>query len=134
MDSKSSFEVLSVENPLLTTVKGTFHMMRLAPPREFKSFGAISSFYELAEPRLTTESKVRNPHGMGKSSQIIPVRVCGSSGGYSDSLGFILAADLQAAQIAELGSEQLPPSTVGNPIPRLKGDGTLAVKGKHTGG
>lgn len=121
-DPKAGWAELLKENPLLTTVKGGQRLMRLGPAREFKNFGPVARIYEMNDPRFLPK------YQQGKKSQreiknpmIVPVKICGAGDAYSDSLGFVLEADLKLAQVAEeTENSVMPPSTVGNPIPKLK--------------
>ena len=49
-DPKTGWATLMDETPLLTSLRGIVHLMRLAPAREFKNFGAIARIDELADP------------------------------------------------------------------------------------
>lgn len=111
-DPSVGWERLMKENPLLTSIKGTVQVMKLGPEREFKNFGAIARIYELADPKFRTDHKTLNP-------KIVPVKFCGGDA-YSDTMGFVLVNDLKNAQIEEVEPGVLPPSTVGNPIPKLR--------------
>lgn len=119
---KLGWEELLKESPLLTTVKGSFHMMRLGPVREFSNFGGIERLYELSDPSFRPRLKEgKNHEWKVKKPLMIPIKVCGMNDAYSDSLGFVLQSDLAQAQIAEDSENAaMPPSTVGNPIPKLK--------------
>ena len=123
-DSKMGWEALSKENPLLTTVKGNFHLMKLGPAREFnlKGFGGIERLYELSDPMFKPKWREQKNHTWKmKKPLIIPIKVCGVSDAYSDFVGFVLQEELKLAQIAEESENAvMPPSTVGNPIPKLK--------------
>lgn len=115
---------LMEESPLLTTVKGRVQLMRLGPPREFRSFGGISRLYETVDRRLrAVDSPARSKKGREPDgpTMIIPVKVCGGAyDAYKDSLGFVLVADLKQAQQDDSEDGQMPPSTLGNPIPKLR--------------
>lgn len=119
---KKGWDELLKESPLLTSVKGSFRLMRLGPSREFNHFGGIERLYELTDsnfrPRL---HEMKNKEWKVKNPMIIPIKVCGLNDSYTDTLGFILESDLALAQTAEENENAaMPPSTVGNPIPKLK--------------
>src|SRR4051812_16967215 len=40
------WEKMMRENPLLTTLRGSAHFMRLGPARDFKNFGLVAKLYE----------------------------------------------------------------------------------------
>ncbi len=110
------------ESPILTTVQGTIHLMKLGLPIEFKSFGVISKLYELVDPRfklkiISPQNKIAKPLESLRPL-VVPVKVCGQS--YADSLGFIIVSDLDWAQEEDLQPGTLPPSIYPNPIPNLK--------------
>lgn len=113
-DPATGWESLMHENPLLTTLRGTVHLMKLGPELEFKNFGAIARIYELAEPKL------RMSESREKHAKIVPVKVCGSNEPYGDTLGFVLVSDLKSAQIEDQEGASMPPSTLPNPIPKLR--------------
>jgi hypothetical protein len=121
-DPQAGWESLMVENPLLTSVKGTVRIMKLGNEREFKNFGAIAKIYELAEPKLKPKAKTVNGQEIEKSTMIIPIKVCGGQNDpYADTLGFVLVSDLKNAQIEEqVEGGSMPPSTSGHPIPKLR--------------
>lgn len=116
-DPSVGWDRLLKENPLLTTIKGTVQVMKLGQEREFKNFGAIARIYEIADPKFKTAEGVGGKK-VQQSPKIIPVKICGDA--YGDTMGFVLVADLKNAQIEELDPGVLPPSTVGNPIPKLR--------------
>jgi hypothetical protein len=127
LDPKTAWEAMGEERPLLTTVRGTFHMTQLGPPRRFPNFGAISKAYEISQlgyPDSPAKFSVEN------DTEIIPIKMCGPSDAYNDSLGFVVLSELVWAQIDENDEGQLPPSTLGNPIPKLKWVPDVAAKEK----
>jgi len=110
------------ESPILTTVQGTIHLMKLGLPTEFKNFGVISKLYELVDPRfklkiISPQNKIAKPLERFRPL-VVPVKVCGQS--YADSLGFIIVSALDWAQEEDLQPGTLPPSIYPNPIPNLK--------------
>lgn len=119
---RKGWKELLNENPLLTSLNGSVHLMRLGPPREFKNFGAIARLYELSEPRFKPKFKENEKQEREiKNQVIVPIKICGVSDPYSDSLGFVLVSDLNLAQTSEDSENAvLPTSTLGNPIPKLK--------------
>jgi len=125
-DPERGREALWEETPLLTTVRGTFQFMRVPPMREFRGFGEIAMIYERIEPRLKPQAqdardKKKKP-GLNQAPLIQLIKICGDEhAAYKDTLGFVLASDLSDAQKAPDSEDgSLPPSTVGNPIPKLK--------------
>lgn len=122
-DPTQGWESLMEESPLLTTVKGRVQVMRLGKAREFRNFGGISRLYESVDPRLKAPKKRMGTKGpeLLNPTMIIPIKVCGGAyDAYKDSLGFVVATDLRDAQQEEYEDGQMPPSTVGNPIPKLR--------------
>ncbi len=121
-DPKAGWEALSKESPLLTTVKGSQHFMRLGPARDFSNFGDIAKIYEVNDRRFIPRwVHFKNEPAKLKNSRIVPVKICGMGAAYTDTLGFILESDLETALKAEAAENAaMPPSTVGNPIPKLK--------------
>ena len=108
---------LMYDSPILTTVKGSTHLMILGSSREFKNFGEVSKLYEIVDPQFRSENKEKKS---ATGAVIIPIKICGQSEPYSDSLGFVLESDLKTAQTEDLGEGgKLPPSTAGRPIPKL---------------
>ena len=73
-DPQFGWKELFRESPVLTTLSGSVHLMRL-PTREFRNFGAIARLYEFSEPRFVG----RLPEeGMRRTVPIIvPVKICG---------------------------------------------------------
>lgn len=123
-DPAHGWQTLMEESPLLTTVKGKVQIMRLGKPREFRNFGGISRLYQTMDPRLKAPQR---PAAGQKGPQlidptmIIAVKICGGAyEAYKDSLGFVVASDLREAQQEDYEDGQMPPSTVGNPIPKLR--------------
>jgi len=120
-DPHQGWTELMNETPVLTTLQGTVHLMKLGEPVEFKNFGIISKLYELVEPRLKPNKeskKSKSAHAFGKEiTWIIPIKICGSA--YGDSLGFVLISDLKWAQHEEREPGTLPPSIYPNPVPDL---------------
>jgi len=123
-DPERGHEAMEEETPLVTTVSGTFHYMQMADVREFKGFGEIAKLYERLEPRFKTqaaESRRRKTRDqMVNPPMMVPIQICGESP-YRNLLGFVLQSDLVEAQKAIVSKDgALPPSTIGNPIPKLK--------------
>lgn len=115
-DPELGWEKLMEETPLLTSIAGTVHLVRLGPPRAFKNFGAVAKLYELAEPKFRVKkedgTKVPVVHPM-----IVPIQICGQGEAYTDSLGFVLQTELEEAQRAVFENGSMPPSGGRNPIP-----------------
>ena len=59
-DPHQGWASLMNENPVLTTLEGTIHLMKLGSPMEFKNYGVISRLYELADPRFKAKAKKRS--------------------------------------------------------------------------
>lgn len=119
-DPSVGWERLMKENPLLTTIKGAVQVMRLGPEREFKNFGAIAKIYELADPQFKKKGeKSSNPSSNPMNPKIVPIKICGGDA-YGETMGFVLVSDLKKAQVEEFEPGVLPPSTVGNPVPKLR--------------
>jgi hypothetical protein len=121
-DPKQGWSSLMEESPVLTTLQGTVHLMKLGIPSEFKNFGVISRIYELADssfkPRLTERGVSTSSSRERVRPLVVPVKVCGST--YGDSLGFVLISDLEKAQQEERDPGVLPPSVYPNPVPTLR--------------
>jgi len=124
-DPQLGWERLMEENPLLTRLQGTVHLMRLGPPRYFRNFGSVARYYDAAEPHFrmspTAQTPAVEPQNplVDASSQIVPIQICGgSSDAYSETLGFVVTADLDAG-LPEGESHATRPSTLGNPIPKI---------------
>ncbi len=124
-DPQLGWERLMEENPLLTRVQGLVRIMKLGPPRYFRNFGGVAALYEAADPRFRIAPlKPRNMPGLTVSPiatgpEIIPIKICGQGDAYTDSLGFVLTADLEAGLPEGMGPGQtMRPSTLGNPIPK----------------
>lgn len=113
---------LANENPVLTTLEGVVYFMKLGAPSEFKSFGAISKLYQLAEPKLKSgqhDGKGLNQQKNGAwKAMVVPIRICGSS--YTGSYGFVLLSDFQESLKDDVSSAGLPPSVHPNPVPGKK--------------
>ncbi len=122
-DPQLGWEMLMEENPLLTRVQGTVKLMRLADTRYFRNFGAVAKLYEAADPRFRMTEVPTNPDDpSGETTkvgpEIVPIQICGPGEPYSDFLGFVLTADLEAVpEMNGLGG-RMRPSTKGNPIPK----------------
>lgn len=119
-DPRQGWATLMNETPVLTTLEGTVHLMKLASASEFKNFGVISRLYEFADPRFKARDK-SNAVLKGKSAarpMVVPVKICGTS--YSDSIGFVFLSDLDKAMQEERDPKVMPPSVYPNPIPILK--------------
>lgn len=129
-DPDRGHEALEEETPLLTTVTGPFHFRRRGELREFRGFGEIAKLYERVEPRFKPQAEQsrhrKNRAGQGSSEivsppMMVPIQICGDQATHPDFLGFLLLADLTEAQRALDNKDgSLPPSTVGNPIPKLR--------------
>lgn len=117
-DPSVGWEKLMKENPLLTTIKGTVNLMKLGPERDFKNFGAIARIYEVADPQFRHVGKEEAKGAVPKDPKIVPVKICADA--YAETMGFVLVSDLKNAQMEEFDPSVLPPSTVGNPIPKLR--------------
>lgn len=106
------------ESPLLTSVKGRVSMMRLGPPRTFKSFTQIARFYDSLDHQIDIRPD-GNDLRSDLSAEVIPVRFCGEHEPYESTLGFVVASDLKRSQQSPEKQPGLPPSTYPNPIPHL---------------
>jgi hypothetical protein len=110
-DPKIGWEKLTKESPLRSTLLGPVSLKILGEPREFKNFGVVARFYELAEPRLKI---AEGEWSQGASEKIVPVQICGDDGG----LGFVLKSDLEKSRTQEeKAGEGMPPSILPNPVP-----------------
>ncbi len=124
-DPEKGKEALWEESPLLTTVTGRFQYMPF-DPIEFRGFGEIAKLYERMEPRLKPQAQASRQNGKGnhlyQPTMILPIKICGDEhSSYRDTIGFVLVSDLKEAQKPiELEDGSMPPSTYGNPIPKLK--------------
>jgi hypothetical protein len=128
VDPANGWDLLMNESPLLTTLRGTIHVMRLGSPQEFKSFGGISRLYELADsqfvpkPTPSPEPKKKlspkDVEELKRGPLIVPIKICSEA--YAETLGFVLETDLKTAQVDEREEATLPPSTRTNPIPKLR--------------
>lgn len=114
-DPKVGWYRLLQETPLLTSfLKGRVRLKRLGEPREFKNFGVIARFYELAEPRLRMREVGEG--SLTRAARIVPVQLCGQ-----DNLGFVLESDLRRASVDdETAGGGMPPSIYPNPVPELR--------------
>lgn len=122
-DPHQGWKNLMAETPVLTTLQGTTYLMKLGNASEFKNFGVISKLYELADSRfIVRKNPPKNNKGQSFASKrpfVIPVKLCGST--YADSLGFVLLADFELAQLnPETERGVMPPSIYPNPIPSYK--------------
>ena len=119
-DPHQGWSSLLNESPILTTLEGMVHLMKLSAPVEFKNFGMISRLYEFADPRF----KMVNKKVDGKNERsdkyplVVPIKICGTS--YSDSLGFVFVSDLNKSIQEDLDPTVMPPSVYPNPVPSLK--------------
>lgn len=112
-DPSRKWEPLWHESPHLTTLSGVVCLRKLGPPTELRGFGHVARLYEVAEPRLRLQSV---PGGKVISPLIVPVQLCGETR-YKDTLGFVIAEDLERALRPNGPAAGMPPSTKGNPIP-----------------
>lgn len=112
-DPDLHWDVLKHEKPHLTTVSGPTCLRKLGPPTRFRDFGLVTRLYEAADPRLRLAGKGPDK---GRSPLIVPVQLCGNTR-YKDTLGFVLASDLEQALHPPGEAVGMPPSTKGNPIP-----------------
>jgi hypothetical protein len=121
-DPQQGWKSLVAETPVLTTLEGTVYLMKLGVASEFRNFGVISKLYELVDSRFTAKkTTAKSKTGRKeiiKRPLVMPIKICGSA--YSDSLGFVLWADFQEAQVFETESGAMPPSVFPNPIPLYK--------------
>lgn len=108
----------SVGSPLLTTLSGEIEIERLSQPFPLKHIKELSRLFD--HPNLLGSSQDIKPSN-SPIPQVIYIKIC--SGVYQDSVGFILEENLNLSQTETLNeSGNMPPSTLGNPIPRLKKD------------
>ena len=121
-DPQQGWKSLVAETPVLTTLQGTVYLMKLGVASEFRNFGVISKLYELVDSRFTEKKTIAKSKAGRKETVkrplVMPIKICGSA--YSDSLGFVLWADFQEAQVFETESGSMPPSVFPNPIPVYK--------------
>jgi hypothetical protein len=117
VDPSLGWREIRSEKPVLTSLKGTVHLVRLAPPQPFKNFKAYAELYEMADPGFSPRP-LTNEGRPDRSPLIVPVKLCGNEG-YLDALGFMLKAEFDSAQLDDGEINQLPPSTPRNGIPKF---------------
>lgn len=106
LDPKQSHRM--AERPLLGSFSGVLFINRLGPARRLKNLAFLSSVVERRDKAVSPESL------------FVPAMLCGENS-YQGSLGYLELGALRAAREDDFG-DQLPPSTLSNPIPRLRSE------------
>lgn len=108
-DPRRGLDELLRERPLLTRLSGSVALRELPGEHVFRSFPVIQQMYGDVDRRFLA----------AEAPKIVFVVLCGDNNPYRDTLGFVLKADLEAAERPAGG---FPPSIEPNPIPEYKAE------------